>query len=483
MTDPSDRSEPIPFDLSPEEMRKLGYDVIDRIVEHFETVREQRVTQKITRADARARFAELPPEHGADAASIVRETVEGVLANAMRLDHPRFFAYIPSPHNYVSVLAEALVAGFNPFGGTWQAASGPTSIELLTIEWLRRLVGLPESAGGIFVSGGSMANLLGLALARHARAGGVTKDSVVYTSDQTHSSIDRGLRTLGFADDQLVKVESDDAFRIRVDALEAAVAEDRAAGRRPLAVVANAGTTSTGSVDPIARLADLCDREGLWLHADGAYGLAAVLSDEGRRDLEGIERVDSCSFDPHKWWFQPIETACLLVRDGAGLRDAFRILPAYLEDTQGAEEEVNLCDYGVQLTRTSARALKLWMSIKTFGLADFRRAIDRGLELARHAEARIDASPRWEVVSPARLGIVAFRYLPDGTGREDPADLHAEIVKEVYREGFAMLSSTVLAGRPALRLCTINPRTTEDDIDRTLAHLETVAARILARPA
>ncbi len=464
-----------PFELDPEQMRRLGYEAVDRIIDHFTGVRDERVTNKITPADARARFGEPIPETPSDPHTVLRTAVDDVLSHAMRLDHPRFFAYIPSPNNFVSVIADALVAGFNPFGGTWQAASGPTAIELVVLDWLRELIGMPEGAGGLFVSGGSMANLVALATARHAL--GADASGLVYTSDQTHSSIERALTTLGFAADRLRTIPTGNDWRLDPKTLEAAIANDRRDGGRPFAVVANAGTTNTGTVDPLDELATLCARERLWLHADGAYGVGAIASDEGRRALDGLARVDSLSFDPHKWWFQPIEAACVVVRDASLLRDTFSILPAYLRDTRGADAEVNLCDYGVQLTR-AARALKLWMSIKTFGMAEFRRAIDHGLALARYAERAIDASPDWTVVSPASLAIVAFRYAHDS---RDAAALHADVVREMYREGFAMLSGTTLGDTPVLRLCTINPRTTEADIDRTIEHLSSTARRLAGR--
>lgn len=463
-----------PFELDAEQMRRLGYEAVDRIIEHFTGVRDERVTNKIAPVDARARFSEPIPDEPADPHDVLRSAIDDVLSHAMRLDHPRFFAYIPSPNNFVSVIADALVAGFNPFGGTWQAASGPTAVELVVLDWLRDLIEMPETAGGLFVSGGSMANLIALATARYAH--GVDASGIVYASDQTHSSIERALKTLGFAPDRLRTLATGPDWRLDPATLAAAIDEDRRAGGRPFAVVANAGTTNTGTVDPLGELATLCKHEQVWLHADGAYGVGAIASDEGRRALDGLSRVDSLSFDPHKWWFQPIEAACVLVRDASLLRDTFSILPAYLRDTRGADAEVNLCDYGVQLTR-AARALKLWMSIKTFGMDEFRRAIDHGLELARYAERALEASEDWTVVSPASLAIVAFRST---LATDDAAALHADIVREMYREGFAMLSGTTLGDTPVLRLCTINPRTTEEDIDRTIERLSAAARRLTA---
>jgi glutamate/tyrosine decarboxylase-like PLP-dependent enzyme len=374
-------------------------------------------------------------------------------------------------------VGDLLASGLIVFAGSWLASPGPAELELATLGWLRDACRMPASAGGLFVSGGSVANLTALAVARGERNAGA--DAVLYCSDQTHSSIDRAVRVLGFSSDQLRKLPSDEHYRLDARALQAAIDEDRSRGRRPFAVVANAGTTNTGAVDPLVAIADLCDREELWLHADGAYGAAAVFSPEGRRLLEGIERVDSLSLDPHKWLFQPIECGCVLVREARMLRKAFEILPDYLKDVKAVDEEVNFRDYGIQLTR-GLRALKLWMSFQVFGREAFSEAISAGLELARTAEALIARMPDWEVVTPAEMALVTFRYAPGGLGTAEADALTDALVGDAIRGGYAMLSSTRLDGRTALRLCTINPRTTEEDLRGTLDELDRHARRRLA---
>ncbi len=275
---------------------------------------------------------------------------------------------------------------------------------------------------------------------------------------------------LGFAPSQVRKLASDEQFRLRPAALEREVAADRALGRTPFCVIANAGTTNTGAVDPLPELARFCRRENLWLHVDGAYGAAAVICDEGRRLLAGLELVDSLSLDPHKWLFQPFEIGCVLLRDARILKDAFRIMPEYLRDVHRFEEEVNFCDYGIQLTR-SFRALKLWLSLKAFGLEAFRAAVARGFELARIAEARLRESSCWEVVTPAQMGIVSFRYVEAGRSAEELDAMNERAAAGITASGFAVLASTTLLGRTTLRLCAINPRTTEEDIRETIARL------------
>jgi glutamate/tyrosine decarboxylase-like PLP-dependent enzyme len=399
-----------------------------------------------------------------------------IFVRVMHVDHPRFFGFVPSPSNFVSAMAEALVAGFNVYAGTWMEGAGAAAVEQAVIEWLRRLCGLPDSAGGLFVSGASLANINALAVARTIVLGGPSAEAVVYGSEQTHSSIQRGLGVLGFAPAQWRALPTDGQWRLDLAALRDAVAADRAAGRRPFCVVANAGTTNTGAIDPLRQLAAWCRAEHLWLHIDGAYGAAAVLCEEGRALLDGLGEADSLSLDPHKWMFQPYETGCLLVRDAGVLRTAFEVVPEYLTDVMGDEREVNYSFRGIQLTR-SFRALKLWLSVQVFGREAFEMAVRHGLALARHAEATLRGMVGWEVVAPATLGIVAFRFAPEGVEAVDQDERNRALVGALIRDGFAMVSSTVLAGRVVLRMCPINPRTTKDDVDQTLRLLDALARR------
>jgi glutamate/tyrosine decarboxylase-like PLP-dependent enzyme len=393
------------------------------------------------------------------------------------VDHPRFFAYVPGPGNFVGAMADALVAGMNPFAGAWAVASGPAQTELVVVDWLREFCGMPEGAGGLFVSGGSMANLTALAVARAQRLDGDMRGAVIYCSDQAHSSIDRGARTLGFAPEQIVRLAADAGRRLDPRALRDAVAADRAAGRRPFCIVASAGTTNTGAIDPMRELAATARDEALWLHVDGAYGAAAAVSQRGRALLDGIGAADSISIDPHKWLFQPFECGCVIVRDGRMLRDAFRMVPEYLKDTDLGTEEVNFRDWGVQLTR-GFKAFKLWMSIQTFGADAFAEAIEWGMGLAEHAERMLAGRDGWEIVTPAQLAIVTFRFVPRGMSAPDVDEANRRIASAMAAEGFALLSTTALDGRTVLRLCTINPRTTLDDIEETILRLERRAQSI-----
>ena len=404
-----------------------------------------------------------PPEQPGDPAAMLDSLFDEVLPWIQHGDHPRFFARIGSPSNYVSVLADAAAAGFNVFAGSWVGGSGPATVELVVLDWLRGLCGLPEGTEGALTSGGSVANLSGLAAARVARLGEHHQPgAVAYVSDQTHASVPRGLRTLGFAPEQVRVVTSDSGYRLTGDALRGAVEADLAAGRRPFCAIATAGTTSSGAIDELPEIAAICREHGLWFHVDGAYGAPAVLTERGRERLAGLELADSLVLDPHKWLFQPYEVGCLLVREPGALERAFSLSGPYLRDTLGGA--VDFRERGVQLTR-GPRALKLWLSIRTFGLAAFRDAIGRGIALAEHAEALLRERPGWEIVTPAQLAVVTFR-------REGPDERQTEISEAMVREGFAAPSTTVLGGRVVLRLCTINPRTTHADIERTIERME-----------
>ncbi|MFO8099841.1 MAG: aminotransferase class I/II-fold pyridoxal phosphate-dependent enzyme [Salinibacter sp.] len=460
--------------LSREEMRSLGYRVVDLLVDHFADEEDASIGRSPGREELEQRLREDLPETGQDPHAVLDQVEADILPNTMRVDHPRFFGFVPGPNNFVSVLADALVSGFNVFSGTWISGAAAAQVELVVVDWLRRLCGLPETAGGLFTSGGSMANVTGLAAARHAVLDDEVEGAVAYCSDQTHTSVDRALRLLGFGPDQLRRLPPDAQYRLDPDALAEAVRADRAAGRQPFCVIANAGTTNTGAVDPLPALADVAERHDLWLHVDGAYGAAAVICERGRKQLAGLDRADSLTLDPHKWLFQPFEIGGVLVREQKHLRRAFRIEAEYLEDAVGELDEVNYSDYGIQLTR-SFRALKLWMTLKVFGRQGVARAVARGFERAEQAERLFREHPDWRVVTPAQMGILSFRYSPEGMAPATADALTRRLPQALKEEGTAMVTKTTLDGRPVLRLCPINPRTTAEDVRQTVDALDRLA--------
>jgi glutamate/tyrosine decarboxylase-like PLP-dependent enzyme len=454
---------PGPLSLPEDEMRRLGHLVVDRIVDHLVSL-DRLPPVNVGEADAlRAAIGGPPPEPPGDPEAALEALFEHVLPFGQLGDHPRFFARIGSPSNYMSVLADAAAAGFNVFAGSWVGGSGAAAVELVVLDWLRELCGLPAGSEGVLVSGGSEGLLVGLAAGRTALLDGRTPpDAVAYVSDQGHASVVRGLHVLGFGPDQVRVLPADSGYRLPAADVRAAVEADRAAGRRPFCIAATAGSTSSGAADPLVELSAIAREHGLWLQVDGAYGAPAVLAPRGREALAGLELADALVLDPHKWLFQPYEIGCVLVREPGLLERTFTLHGAYLRDTQNGE--VNFRDRSVQLTR-GGRALKLWLSVRVFGLAAFRDAVAHGIALAEHAERLLRERPGWEVVTPAQLAIVCFR-------RDGDDALQTAIAEAMVAEGYAAPSTTELGGRVVLRLCTINPRTTFADVERTIAHME-----------
>ncbi len=406
------------------------------------------------------------------------ELLEGLLPFGMRTDHPRFFAFIPSPASPLSWVGELVTAVHNAHAGSARQSEGACAIESALVSWLAAQAGLPEEAGGLFVSGGSMANLVGLAVARDSRLTPADRGrAVVYVSSQTHGSVAKGLRILGFLDRQIRVLPADASFRFDVAALAEAVAADRAEGRTPFAVAATAGATNSGAVDPLPAIADLCGRERLWMHVDGAYGASALLCAEARPLLAGIERADSLSWDAHKWLFQTYGCGLALVRDEALLAASFRTGEDYLRDGEGGAEP-NFWDLGPELTRP-ARATKLWLTLQTMGLEAVDAAIAHGLRMAEAAERMVRGLPRWTVVSPARMAIVTFRCSPAGLADEAADEINAAAARRLTESGFAVVGTTRLQGRLVLRMCAVNPETSEADLEETLARLDAFAAEEL----
>ena len=458
-------------------MRRLGYEVVDRVLDRWSGLRRDRAWNTADRVHTEGLLREPAPESGRDPDEVIQRVLRDVLPYAGRIDHPRFFAFIPASPTWPSFLAHVLTSGFNIFQGTWLESAGPSQVELVVLDWFREWLGMPETAGGLFTSGGSAATLDALVAARHAA--GNDDRLVLYESDQCHAAVHRAARICGFRDENLRQIPTDDHYRLDVAALAEAVRRDRAEGRKPFMVSANAGATNTGAIDPLDAIADLCAREGLWFHVDAAYGGFAILDEATRPKLKGIERADSVVLDPHKWLFQPYETGCLMVRDAALLRDAFRIMPEYLQDADMTLEHVNFADRGLQLSR-SFRALRVWMSIQMLGLDEFRVVIRRAMRLARDAEAHIRDSARLELLSPASLGMVCYRFHPPGVDPSMLDSLNRAIQEEIVESGFAMISSTRLQGAYSLRLCILNYRSTWEDVRATLARVEEIGRRLRA---
>ena len=402
-----------------------------------------------------------------------------MLPFAARLDHARFFGFIPSSPTWPGVLADFMAAGYNINACTWLVGSGPSALELVVIDWLRRWLGYPDSAGGLFTSGGSAASLDAFVAAREAA--GHPERATVYMSDQSHSAHVRAARITGIRPDCIRMIASDDRFRLDMEALTRAVSSDRDAGFNPTTVCANAGAASTGAIDPLEAMADYCAAENVWLHVDAAYGGFAAVTEEGRRLLRGIERADSIRLDAHKWFFQPYEAGCLLVKDSGTLENAFRVGHDILQDTVWGKNHPNFADRGLQLSR-SFRALKVWMSIQTFGMAAFRRAVSKGMELAAQAETYVRESAMLELLTPVSLSVVCLRVNPASTDMSEEVieEINRTVLARVFWEDRGFLSSTLLKGKFSLRLCIVNHNTTWNDVRETLESIERHGAEACA---
>ncbi len=452
-----------PLALSAESMREMGYAVVDMLIARIEALRSGPVLRTETLERMLERLDGPPSAGPRDFTELLRGLDEDVLPFVGHFDHPQFFGYIPGAGTWPAALGDLIAAATNIDAGAWREGVGPTTLELIVLDWFRDWIGYPESASGVLVSGGSAANLTAIACAREALIGPMSPRIVMYTGDQTHSSVARAARHLGFRPDQLRVLPSDESFRLRPGDVAAAIDADIAADRLPFLVSANAGTTNTGAVDPIGDLAKVCHDRGVWLHVDGAYGAFAVLTERGRQAMPDLAAADSVTLDPHKWLAMPFEVGCLLVRDGAMLEGAFELHPEYLKD-RDEHAGVNFADRGLQLTRAS-RSIKVWLAIETFGLDAFRAAIDRAIDQTLAAQARIEADPRLELMTSASLGILTFRRRGTPSEPTIVTDRRNEaIVKSIAASGKVLLTSTMVQGRYAIRMCVLNHTTEDEDV-------------------
>ncbi|MBL8153325.1 MAG: aminotransferase class V-fold PLP-dependent enzyme [Anaerolineae bacterium] len=459
------------IDLSPDEFRRLGYRAIDLLAEQMARIGDLPTRQPVP-AEHRERLLRQPlPETPSDPDALLERFRQDILPYPMGNASPRFFAWVNSPPAPLAVIADLLAAGFDPSvaGGDHAAVY----VEHAVLNWLKTIMGYPTEAGGVLVSGGSVANLVALAVMRHVRTAGSirargfqdqARPMVVYTSTQGHSCLQKAVELLGIGHDHLRKIPVDADYCMEVDALRQQITADRALGLEPVCVAASAGTVNTGAVDPLAELADLCEAEKLWFHVDGAYGGFGILSEQAGALYAGIERADSIAIDPHKWLYVPVECGCTLVRDAQAMRDSFSVMPPYLRDDAALPW---FSEYTIQQTR-GFKALKLWMVMQQIGITGYQELISRDIALARTLQQKIQARPEFELVAAGPLSITCFRLAPAGMSEADRNALNKAAVGIVQRSGEAFLTSTELDGKVVLRVCIVNFRTTEADLDRLL---------------
>ncbi|MGB3906449.1 MAG: pyridoxal-dependent decarboxylase, partial [Anaerolineae bacterium] len=455
-----------------ESMRKLGGRMVDDMMTYLKTVRERPVWKPIP-DEVRARLQEPLPLDPQDPDEIYQQFLEHILPHPMGNIHPRFWGWVIGTGTPLGMLAELLAAGMNPnLAGADHAA---TYVESQVLDWCKEMLGYPAEASGLLVSGGSMANLVGLTVARNTMADfdvrrhGLTASPqrmTFYGSTETHSSNQKAIELLGLGSDSLRQVPVDSDFRIELSALEAAITKDRDAGYQPICVVGCAGTVNTGAIDDLNSLADICGREGLWFHVDGALGALAALSPNLRPLVAGMERADSLAFDMHKWMYIPYEIGCALVRREEDHRRAFSLTPDYLTHTERglAGGAVWFSDYGVQLSR-GFRALKAWMSIKEHGVKKYGRLIQQNVDQARYLADLVDASPYLERLAPVSLNIVCFRFKAGHLDDESLNQLNQELLLQLHESGMAVPSNITIGGKYALRVAITNHRSQRGDFD------------------
>ena len=471
------------FDLSPEELRRLGALVVDAVAGHREKLLARPVFGKVG-ADA-ALFQQPLPEEGRPFEDVLAFVREHVLPYPMGNSHPRFYGFINATADPVGVFADFLAATMNP--NCWGGDHAAIHVETRVIAWLAEMIGYPTSAEGVLVSGGSMANFTALAAARRGTTpGNVREDGLagpdrprltVYASDQTHACVDKAVDLLGIGTRQLRKIETDDRFRIRIPELRAAIADDRAAGFQPAIVVGNAGTVNTGAIDPLDEIADICRAEGLWFHADGAYGALASMVPELKPQFAGMEKADSVAVDPHKWLYVPYEAGATLVRDPGRLSATFRKFPEYLASDPESPfpGPAWFAERGVELSR-GFKALKVWMGIQTHGRRAYVERIASDIALARFLAAEVDRRPDFERLAEPVLSIANFRYRPTKRSLSDEGldALNRRIINRLVADGAFFLAPTVLKGRTALRVSITNFRTTQSDLLALLDEVERI---------
>ena len=477
-------------DWTREEIQRIGYAVVDLIAGHLSTLPGEPVFRPVPPELAQEFLSTPAPADARSADDILRAFQETIEPFPFGNGHPRFWGWVNSPPAVMGVFADALAAAMNPScaGGNHAAIY----VERQVLNWFRDMLDFPARSMGLLVSGGSMATMTALAVARHAKSGvdvrvnglrDAPRPFAFYLSSEAHSCARKAIELLGFGSASIRTIPAGADYRMKIDALEAALDDDRARNVQPIAVVATAGTTNTGAVDDLDAIAELCRRRDVWLHVDAAYGGPAILSTEYAEVLRPLSRADSIALDPHKWLFVPVEAGLVLVRDAEAMRSAFSLVPPYLR-TDGSSTGVGgppwFSEYGFQQTR-GFRALKVWMTMQQFGLNGYKAAIEDNLTLARHLADCVRSAPDLGLMAPPSLSVVCFRFLsPSRPDEEAVAALNRALLERLQLGGEAFLTSTELRGRFVLRACIVNYHSTRADIDRMLDAVRRIGGELAA---
>jgi len=468
------------LDPTPDEIGDWGNSVIQLMAEYLGGLRDHKVYRHISSRDIRDSLDPALPSKGIDFDALLKVFRENIIPFSRQNAHPRMFGYVQSPGTPLAAFADLLASTLNANLTVWRSAPAPVELERLTIDWIRQILGFNAQAGGLFVSGGSMANLAAIAAARQAKDDSSGRLRI-YASSETHFSIAKAAALLGIGRENVRLVDVDECFKIRVDDLVAKITADLEAGYLPFCVVANAGTVNTGAVDPLAEIREIADRFQLWMHVDGSYGAFAVLAKSARKLFAGLERADSIALDPHKWLYLPVDVGCVIYRAPEIARAAFAHEAEYTRIIgEKADEAFAFWDYGPELSRRF-RALKVWMLLKGVGLDSLGEAIESNLACARYLESMVRASDDFEMVAPVELSIFCLRHVPVQLRNKSPQAIDAfneRLLIALQRDGSSYLSNATLAGRFALRGCVLNYRTTLRDMEILLNDLRRVAGSL-----
>ena len=456
-----------------EEMRALGHRMVDDVLGWMASHRERPAWRPVPE-EVEARFRGPLPREPQGAEAAYRDFQRDVLPYPVGNVHPRFWGWVAGTGTPLGALGDFLAASLNSSAAGFDDASG--RVESQVLDWLREMLGFPAATSGLLTSGCSMAQVIGLAVARHVKAGfdvgrrglvAAERPPALYASSQTHSSVKRAVELLGLGRESLRLLPVGADHRLDLGALRAAVAADRRAGFQPLCAIGNAGTVNAGATDDLEGLAEICAAEDLWLHVDGAFGALAWLCPELRPQLAGLQRADSLAFDLHKWMYLPFEVGCIFTRSEAEQFATFQVDSEYLQPAARGTRSGRTrwhSDYGPQLTR-GFRALKVWLSLKEHGVDRYARIIRQNVEQARYLARRVEAEPRLELVGPVPLNVVCFRYRRSGLDLEQLNALNAELLADLQEGGRVVVSHTVLDGRFVLRAAITNHRSRRDDFD------------------
>ncbi|MER9523945.1 aspartate aminotransferase family protein [Mesorhizobium sp. M0292] len=457
------------------DVQSLSHRIVDDAVAYLRDVRQRPVWQEMP-GDVRDFFTASLPQSPTPLADIYGDVVDKVMPYPMGNIHPRFWSWYMGSSNFTGAIGDFLAAiqGSNLGGGNHAAALMDGQV----VDWCKQMMGMPASASGTLVSGGSMANIIGLTVARNTKAGidvrehgvgAIEKPLRFYGSDQVHSCHRKGMEALGLGNKALRRIASDAGLRIDIEGLRTAISEDRAAGFKPACIIGNAGTVNTGAIDDLQALAKLAHEEDLWFHVDGCIGALIAIAPENAHRVAGIEWADSIALDPHKWLHAPFEAGCALVRDASAHRKTFAVTPEYLESTpRGLASGQWLHDYGLQTSR-GFKALKVWMALREHGVEKFGRLIDQNIAQGQYLSGLIAAEPALELTAPTSINIVCFRYRADGLDGERAKALNTEIMLRLQEEGIAAISDTTVQGQHCLRVAINNHRTRREDLDLLVA--------------